>query len=618
MTVLCQWCGTANPDGRELCRKCNSRLLVVSGADADALREALLEDEGEGEQEKEAFDEHLLERLSTSEDAFKRLHSSLAGLDERVTELERSTALLDAGVQALIELLDRRRVVRETDVIAAWERAASTELAREELLERLRARREEIVSRARTHGPAAEKTSARALQSAELALLAGQPRRAADLLAAALRRSGPNPELAELLGELAFERGDLPAAEQFFRQVVRWDDRNIGAHLYLGTILVDTGREAEGAAELERATALSPDGFLPHFALGAMHARAGRAGEAREHLQRALEREKLPQAYFLLGVVELEAGRAGAAVEALERAAALEDEFEEAIYYLGLAYLERGWHRKALESFRRVLAIDPQRLQYQEAVRLLEAGLPPTAELPPRADALVSEASRAIAAGDTARAIRKLEGALRLVEHPSLLSALALLATATGRHRLAVSAAHRLLRQQPQGASALAAWTALLETLRATRRFRRVEHWGGRLLGAAGEPVERAIAAYELSLAEFERGGDSSKALELAHTALELMPRELRQYPLSALGRIHLAREEYTDAVDYLEQAAALSQAPGILTQLGLALLGTGDGERAKEMLHRGRRGSGEDLKTDVVTHLLRVGWLAGTGRWKG
>jgi tetratricopeptide (TPR) repeat protein len=618
VTVLCQWCGTANPDGRELCLKCNSRLLVVSGVDADAAREALLEDEGEGEQEKEAFDEHLLERLSTSEEAYKRLQAQLAGLDERVAELERSAALLDAGVQALIELLDRRRVIRETDVIAAWERAATTELAREEVLERLRARREEIVSRARTHGPAAERTSARALQSAELALLAGQPQRASDLLAAALRRTGPNPELAELLGELAFERGDLQSAERFFRQVVRWEDRNVGAHLYLGTILVDSGREAEGGIELERAVALSPEGFLPHFALGAMHARAGRAAQARTHLQRALEREKMPQAYFLLGVVELEAGRAGAAVEALEHAVALEDEFEEAIYYLGLAYLERGWHRRALESFRRVLAIDPQRLQYQEAVRLLEAGMPPLVELPPRADALVSEASQAIAAGDTGRAIRKLEGALRIVEHPSLLSALALLATATGRHRQAVGAAHRLLRQRPQGAPALAAWTALLETLRATRRYRRVEDWGGRLLGEASEPVERAIAAYEMSLAEFERGGDSDRALELAHTALELIPRELRQYPLSALGRIHLAREEYTDAVDYLEQAAALSQAPGILTQLGLALLGTGDGERAKEMLHKSRRGGADDLKTDVVTHLLRVGWLAGTGRWKG
>jgi hypothetical protein len=43
--------------------------------------------------------------------------------------------------------------------------------------------------------------------------------------------------------------------------------------------------------------------------------------------------------------------------------------------------------------------------------------------------------------------------------------------------------------------------------------------------------------------------------------------------------------------VDYLEQAAALSEAPSILALLGLALLGAGDGERAR-VLHKGGTGS--------------------------
>ena len=69
-------------------------------------------------------------------------------------------------------------------------------------------------------------------------------------------------------------------------------------------------------------------------------------------------------------MVELDSGHPGASAAALERAVALDGEFEDAIYYLGLAYLERRWHKKALECFRRVQEMDPQRLQYQEAVRL--------------------------------------------------------------------------------------------------------------------------------------------------------------------------------------------------------------------------------------------------------
>ena len=614
MTVLCQWCGAANPDGRELCHKCSSRLLVVSGTNGDFSEETLEEEEASLESEKLAFDEHLLERLSGGEDAAKRLHGAVARLEERVTDLERGLALLDSGLQALVDLLNRRKVIRETEVMAAWERAATTEMAREETLDRLRQKREAVVSRARATGRGAAAACARALQSAELALLAGQPLRAAELLGETLRRFPRNPELAELLGEMAFERADLGAAESSFRQVLRWNPDDVEARIYLGTILADTRREEEAIENLERAVALSPDNFLPHFSLGALHAAAGRGEPARRYLQAALEREEFPQAYFLLGMVELDAARPGAAAAALERAVALDGEFEDAIYYLGLAYLERRWHRKALECFRRVQEMDPQRLQYQEAVRLVEGGTEGSAPLPPEAEVLVREASQASEAGEIERALGQLQRASRLADHPTILASLALLAAAAGRPRQALAAAHRLLRLGGRGTPVLAAWTAVLETMRAAKRFRVVERWGGRLFSEGPGPLERGLAAYELALAELERGGKTDRALEFAHASLELIPRELRAYPFAALGRIHLARGEYSDAVEYLEQAVAISSSPAILTQLGLALLEMGEGERAREILQKARHGAARDLKTDVLTHLARVGWFAPRG----
>jgi hypothetical protein len=68
---------------------------------------------------------------------------------------------------------------------------------------------------------------------------------------------------------------------------------------------------------LERAVALAPENFLPHFSLGALHAAANRTEPARRYLQAAIEREEIPQAYFLLGMVELDSGHAGAAAAAL-------------------------------------------------------------------------------------------------------------------------------------------------------------------------------------------------------------------------------------------------------------------------------------------------------------
>jgi hypothetical protein len=43
-----------------------------------------------------------------------------------------------------------------------------------------------------------------------------------------------------------------------------------------------------------------------------------------------------------------------------------------------------------------------------------------------------------------------------------------------------------------------------------------------------------------------------------------------------------------------------------------------GEGERAREILQKARHGAARDLKTDVLTHLARVGWFAPRGKRKG
>jgi tetratricopeptide (TPR) repeat protein len=614
VTVICQWCGAVNPEDRELCLRCRSKLLVFSGGSErfDA------EDDESSEKQTLAFDEHVLERLSDAEEEIKRVQEALAGVDERLADLERGVGLLESGVKALIDLLDRRHGVRETEVIAAWERAASSDLARDEAIERLRERREMIVSRARAASPTAAATCTRALRSAELALLGGHAGRAGEILADAFQRVPDNPELAHLLGEMAFERDDLVAAERYFRATVRSDPGAVEARVFLGAILADLGNEEEASAELSRAAQLSPESSLPHLALGALNATAGRVNAARRHLVDALQRERLPHALVLLGLVELDAGRPGAACRALEEAVSASPDDEEATYYLGLAFLERGWRRRALECFRRVLELDPHRLQFQEAVRLLEAVGEGRAPLPPEAEQLMRQASQAAEGGDVARAMTHLGAALRLSDHPSLLASLALLASAAGRHRQAIAVAHRLLRTGARGAAELAAWTAILESLRATRKYGLADRWGVRLHADGSSPLQRALAAYELALIELERGGDPARALDFAHQALELLPKELRQHPLATLGRIHLLRKEYSDAVDYLEQAATISASPAVLSQLGMALLARGDGERARDVLQRARSGTSRDLTTDVLANVARAGFVAAHGRRKG
>ncbi len=42
------------------------------------------------------------------------------------------------------------------------------------------------------------------------------------------------------------------------------------------------------------------------------------------------------------------------------------------MFQLGLCYLEKNWPKRALECFQHALEKNPKRLEFQEAVRLLE------------------------------------------------------------------------------------------------------------------------------------------------------------------------------------------------------------------------------------------------------
>lgn len=608
--VLCQWCGAVNPEGSEVCARCGSPLLVVSGS-AEAGEAISPEEELEkAEQLAGAFSEDVLERLTVQEKQIGKLNDAVQELRERVNELEGVVTIVDAGLRALAQLLDRRRVLREAEFLAAWEREAAEEAARHEVVEDLAARRDVLLARARTLGTRAARAFERALDTAELYLASGKVRQAIAKLFSVLKRFPQHPEMAKLVGELAMEQGELGIAREAFQVLVTLQPKDPDALVSLATLLADEGQMAEAERLLRKAARLARESFLPHFALGALRVAQDDLHSARKHLRRALALEETPIPLFLLGLVELRLGRPARAIGVLERAIALAPDLEEAIYTLGLAYLERGFTRKALQCFRQVLELDPQRLRYQEAVRLLVRERAPL-KLAPEVSWALDQAASASERGELTAAWEALARACSTNPHPSLQAAAALVAAALGRGREAVRWAREVLRQEAEGPPRTAAWTALLETLRSRGKYRVLGTLARMLLENGESDLEKGLAAYELALALVEQGRDLAQAEELAHRALELFPSELQPYALAAVGRVYLAKERYQDALDYLQPAASAAPSPQILTQLGLALLGAGDKQQARQVLQRARVEGGADLKTDVLDHLVRVAWLS-------
>lgn len=554
--------------------------------------------------------ENLLERLTIQERKLEKIEKALARLTHRVDELEGSLAIVDAGLRALSQLLDRRKILRETELMNAWEREAATEAALHEVVEKLEEQREVILARAKSLGARAESAYRRALDSANLLFAAGKISRALLRLATTLRTYPRNPEMAQLLGELAMRHGEYAAAREAYGLLVQWDPKNVDALVTLATLLADEGQVSQAERYLKRALRAARGSFLPSFALGALKVAQEKLPEARRLLKRALAQQESPVALFLMGLVEFRLGRLGAAAQLLKRTVMLAPKFEEAMYTLGLVYLERGFTRKALACFQEVLKLDPQRLRYQEAVRVLVAP-EYRQELPKEVAAALEGTAAASESGKVLAAWKGLVQVLEVSPHPTLEAAAALVASTLGARREAVHRAHRVLRQVNEGPARTAAWTALFETLRAAGRHGFLVTLANRLLKSDEGDLVRGLASYELALALSEAGKDLSLAEELAHQAMALFPSELQPYAQAALGRVFLAQERFQDAVDYLELAAAAAPSPQILAQLGLALLAVGEKQRARQVLQRARAGKGTDLQADVLAHLLRVAWLS-------
>jgi tetratricopeptide (TPR) repeat protein len=606
--LFCQSCGAANPSEKEVCHQCGNKLLVVSGVteSAETTEEFFI-------QAQEDLEEHLLERISALEDGVRRLSHALASTGQHLAQLEHNLTVAHAGIQSLGGLLENQGIVTRAEVVDGWESVADRELLSRDLSRRFKAHAERILSQASHSGQATDEFREK-LRALEFALVGSDTGIVREILTDLAAMAPDSDELWSFIGEAAFHSGELETARIAFRKVVELRGPQFEALVYLGAVASDLGQWSEAEDALTSAREMAPDAFLPHFTLGALKVVCGEHRDAVAHLEQSLKLEEAPQSLYLLGLSRLELGQSGRAVKALRRATELAPEFEDALYHLGIAYLRRGWTNKALDAFQRVLRLDPQRLQYQETVRLLSAT--PPHDLPSDSAHLVRRAETALEEGDPQDALDWYAKALESAPgQPELQATAALLASALGRIRDAIKYAHTILRERPQDSPyQAAAVVALLESLRHAGRLRAARRIATRLCQDEDiDELARGMATYELAVTESELGDNLAAARDLARDALEIAPRELRHYPLAALGSIALKRGRYREAMQYLEQASRAGGAePPLLRQLALARLGAGDAAGADEALREANGGPEGGIDQELLDHVRRLGGLIG------
>lgn len=599
--MFCQACGHRNPDDEEFCGRCHSKLLVLSGV-------GVVEDSGET-QEEIPFDEHLLERISTLEDVVKRTGEAVKSLFESLGNLEKNLFVAHTGILALQETLQRSGAVRSEEVLDLWETKMDERMQAVEKKDRFLERRDRIAARFSGEDRA---EFSRKLREAEFAILALDADRGVRLLEELYKLDRQNTELGFYLGETFFSAGDLERASGYFRKVLAVDPQHFESLLYSGISASESGDSRNAEVFLNAAVQRKTEAFLPHFALGALHAHDSRWADAEKALERALEVAPVYSALVLLGTVLREKGELNRAIDVFEQARAQQPDSEDAIYQLGLCYLEKNWPKRALDCFQEALEKNPKRLEFQEAVRLLErrrAVLPAVAG--PGAEAF-REAEESASRGFLRRARELYRKALEAEPANSTIRiSFALLSASLGFWREAIAACREVLAQNPEDVVAAAACSTLSESLRAEGKPNEAVRFVREFLETHPSQTAQAIGYYELATNLAESGEDLDSALDYAGRALSAAPEELKPYPLAALGWVHYKRQEFDRAIDCLRKSSERAAAPTTFRHLGMAYLAAGRPEEAKAAFTKAktvaRGGALEDRMLQQVRSNLRL-----------
>jgi tetratricopeptide (TPR) repeat protein len=597
--MLCQTCSALNDDEREYCFRCQAKLLVLSGVNSFEEDEVEEYDE-EGDV---SLDEHLLERVSGLEEIVKRSAETLRSVVDAIQKHERAIFINQTGLLSVKELLERKNVVSSDELVELWESKMGEQMLALEKKQRFTERKDRIMSLFR--GERRERF-VQLVAEAESAIDAFDPDRGIKALEEAFKLDRDNYELSFFLGEMFFNDGNLDRAKHYLERTLEVQPDHFDAAVFYGVLLHER-QDLKGAERwLRRAIQISQESFLPYFSLGAIYARKGKLLRAQKFLEKAIQIEQLPQAHYLLGTIFYDKGQLERAIKSFQSALKLDPEYEEAIYHLGLCYLDRNWNRKAIDCFQEALELNPNKIEYQQAVKIYE-GI--SGHIPlegPAADEFKS-AEVLATGGNYIEALDHYRRASAIdPDNTSILMPYALLCSHLEMNTEAIAAARRVLRQRPTDVVAAAAYTTLVEALRAEGNFKDANRALEEMLRDYTSNYAKSIAYYEkaYNLAEMEENLD--EALESAQLALRYSPKELKQFPLAALGWVYFKRREFDNAVDFLTKSADLGPTATNLMHLGMALLESGQKDRARQVFRRAKsfKAQGAGLEEKILEQI--------------
>lgn len=157
-----------------------------------------------------------------------------------------------------------------------------------------------------------DETNLEVMKTIALAYLALQHPGAARLVLNQVLETTRDPEVLDLLGQMAARDGESRKAIAFFQEAVRGDPNLADAHLNLGVLYHEAGDYETAITEFLAAIRVDPAYTLAHLNLGNSYRKLGRFDQAEEAYRKALKTDPdCADCYFNLGVAALENRPAG-------------------------------------------------------------------------------------------------------------------------------------------------------------------------------------------------------------------------------------------------------------------------------------------------------------------
>ena len=189
----------------------------------------------------------------------------------------------------------------------------------------------------------------------------------------ALRLAPNDSSILNNLGLVCTNQGRYTEAVSYFRQAIELKPYDAAPHLNLGIAYGKMGQSASAETEFRAVLSLSPQQFEPRNRLGMIYLDAGRLDEAEEQFRLSVKTRPNDSGFSGLGETYLRQGDTSLAERAFNSATSLNPNNSQAHFKLGALYLAQGRRAEAMREYQAGLKSDPENRDALASVRELSS-----------------------------------------------------------------------------------------------------------------------------------------------------------------------------------------------------------------------------------------------------